>query len=97
MKETIPVASCEALVQLKTALRKNRRDANHRYFQIATVTPEGQPKNRTVVFWVLAPMTRRFSLLQIGAVRRLLNWSKTPRPRSPGILRGHESSSEFQH
>ena len=50
MKETIPVASCEALVQLKTALRKNRRDAHHRYFQIATVTPEGQPKNRTVVF-----------------------------------------------
>ena len=50
MKETIPVASCEALVQLKTALRKNRRDAHHRYFQMATVTAEGHPKNRTVVF-----------------------------------------------
>jgi len=46
----MPVASCEALVQLKTALRKNRRDAHHRYFQMATVTPEGHPKNRTVVF-----------------------------------------------
>ena len=50
MNETTPNASCEALAQLKTALRKNRRDAHHRYFQMATVTAEGHPKNRTVVF-----------------------------------------------
>ena len=50
MNEMTPNASCEALVQLKAALRKNRRDAHHRYFQMATVTAEGHPKNRTVVF-----------------------------------------------
>jgi PPOX class probable FMN-dependent enzyme len=50
MNKMTPNASCEALAQLKTALRKNRRDAHHRYFQMATVAAEGHPKNRTVVF-----------------------------------------------
>jgi pyridoxamine 5'-phosphate oxidase len=50
MNKMTPDASCEALAELKTALRKNRRDAHHRYFQMATVTAEGHPRNRTVVF-----------------------------------------------
>jgi PPOX class probable FMN-dependent enzyme len=55
MKETAPVAPCEALAQLKIALRKNRRHPHYRYFQMATVTPEGAPRNRTVVFRGFAP------------------------------------------
>ncbi|MDB2351855.1 pyridoxamine 5'-phosphate oxidase family protein [Luminiphilus sp.] len=51
MTETAPSAPpCEALAHLKTALRKNRRHAHHRYFQLASVTAEGYPRNRTVVF-----------------------------------------------
>ncbi|BAZ43742.1 pyridoxamine 5'-phosphate oxidase-related FMN-binding protein [Chondrocystis sp. NIES-4102] len=35
---------------LTAALHRNRSDAHARYFQLATVTPEGYPANRTVVF-----------------------------------------------
>ncbi|NEO25499.1 MAG: pyridoxamine 5'-phosphate oxidase [Kamptonema sp. SIO4C4] len=36
--------------QLARALHKSRNLRESRYFQLATVTPEGYPKNRTVVF-----------------------------------------------
>ena len=35
---------------LACALHRNRSQPHHRFFQLATVTPEGLPKNRTVVF-----------------------------------------------
>jgi PPOX class probable FMN-dependent enzyme len=35
---------------LKKALHLNRSQAFSRYFQLATITPEGKPTNRTVVF-----------------------------------------------
>ncbi len=35
---------------LHDALRRNRGDAHHRYFQLATVDEAGWPANRTVVF-----------------------------------------------
>ncbi len=35
---------------LAEALRRNRRDADHRYFQLATLAEDGWPANRTVVF-----------------------------------------------
>jgi PPOX class probable FMN-dependent enzyme len=35
---------------LARALHRNRSDADSRYFQIATVRPDGRPANRTVVF-----------------------------------------------
>ena len=35
---------------LNTALKKNRRDPSSRYFQFATMKPDGKPANRTVVF-----------------------------------------------
>ncbi len=35
---------------LTDALRRNRRDAHHRYIQLATLTGDGWPANRTVVF-----------------------------------------------
>lgn len=35
---------------LSRALHRNRSQPHHRFFQLATVTPEGLPKNRTVVF-----------------------------------------------
>lgn len=35
---------------LSEALRRNRRDAHHRYIQLATLASDGWPANRTVVF-----------------------------------------------
>lgn len=35
---------------LARALHRNRSQPHHRFFQLATVTPDGFPKNRTVVF-----------------------------------------------
>jgi pyridoxamine 5'-phosphate oxidase len=35
---------------LKTALKKNRREPQARYLQLATVAADGSPRNRTVVF-----------------------------------------------
>ena len=35
---------------LSDALRRNRRDAHHRYLQLATLGADGWPANRTVVF-----------------------------------------------
>ena len=35
---------------LDKALKKNRRDPSSRYFQFATIKPNGKPANRTVVF-----------------------------------------------
>ncbi len=35
---------------LSQALRRNRRDAHHRYMQLATLAEDGWPANRTVVF-----------------------------------------------
>ncbi|OKH19564.1 Npun_F5749 family FMN-dependent PPOX-type flavoprotein [[Limnothrix rosea] IAM M-220] len=35
---------------LSRALYRNRSQPHHRFFQIATVTPDGLPTNRTVVF-----------------------------------------------
>ncbi|MDJ0902822.1 MAG: pyridoxamine 5'-phosphate oxidase family protein [Xenococcus sp. MO_188.B8] len=36
--------------RLASALHRNRAKHHSRYFQLATVSPEGLPKNRTVVF-----------------------------------------------
>ncbi len=36
--------------RLASALHRNRAKYHSRYFQLATVSPEGLPKNRTVVF-----------------------------------------------
>lgn len=35
---------------LSHALRRNRRDAHHRYMQLASLGTDGRPANRTVVF-----------------------------------------------
>lgn len=35
---------------LARAIHRNRSQPHHRFFQLATVTPEGFPSNRTVVF-----------------------------------------------
>lgn len=35
---------------LSSAIHRNRSKPHSRYFQLATVTPEGEPRNRTVVF-----------------------------------------------
>ena len=35
---------------LKSAIHRNRSKPHSRYFQLATVNPEGLPRNRTVVF-----------------------------------------------
>ncbi|MEO1006929.1 MAG: pyridoxamine 5'-phosphate oxidase, partial [Cyanobacteria bacterium J06638_38] len=35
---------------LSGAIHRNRSQPHSRYFQLATVTPEGYPANRTVVF-----------------------------------------------
>ena len=35
---------------LARAIHRNKSQAHHRFFQLATVTPEGFPSNRTVVF-----------------------------------------------
>ena len=40
---------------LEVALKKNRRDPASRYFQLATIRPDGSPANRTVVFRGLGP------------------------------------------
>lgn len=36
--------------RLASALHRNRAKRHSRYFQLATISPEGLPKNRTVVF-----------------------------------------------
>ena len=40
---------------LEVALKKNRRDPASRYFQLATIRPDGSPANRTVVFRGFGP------------------------------------------
>ena len=35
---------------LKSAIHRNRSKPHSRYFQLATITPDGYPRNRTVVF-----------------------------------------------
>lgn len=35
---------------LNKALKRNRREAHNRYFQLATLGTDGRPRNRTVVF-----------------------------------------------
>ena len=37
-------------IHLKKSLQKNQNDPHHRFIQMATVTPKGEPRNRTVVF-----------------------------------------------
>ena len=53
--ENIHKTQCDGLAKLKIALRKNRRDAHHRYFQLATLAGDGTPRNRTVVFRGFGP------------------------------------------
>ena len=48
--EDTSVPVCEWHAALQAALRKNRRDAHHRYCQLATLGAGGAPRNRTVVF-----------------------------------------------
>ncbi|MEM0955780.1 MAG: pyridoxamine 5'-phosphate oxidase family protein [Pseudomonadota bacterium] len=38
------------LAALRAAVKKNRRDAHHRYLQLATLRADGAPANRTLVF-----------------------------------------------
>tara|TARA_X000001036_G_scaffold99328_1_gene92404 strand:- start:102 stop:683 length:582 start_codon:yes stop_codon:yes gene_type:complete len=40
---------------LEVALKKNRRDPASKYFQLATIRPDGSPANRTVVFRGFGP------------------------------------------
>ena len=40
---------------LEVALKKNRRDPASKYFQLATIKPDGSPANRTVVFRGFGP------------------------------------------
>ena len=41
--------------RLEVALKKNRRDPASKYFQLATIKPDGSPANRTVVFRGFGP------------------------------------------
>lgn len=52
---------------LSRALHRNRSEAHSRYFQLATVTKEGNPANRTVVFRGFMPNS---NWLQIGTDSR---------------------------
>jgi pyridoxamine 5'-phosphate oxidase len=45
------------LIDLEKALKRNKRDAHNRYFQLATVDSEGWPRVRTVVFRGFADQT----------------------------------------
>ncbi len=41
--------------RLEVALKKNQRDPARKYFQLATIKPDGSPANRTVVFRGFGP------------------------------------------
>lgn len=47
---------------LSRAIHLNRSQAHHRFLQLATVTPGGQPRNRTVVFRGFMEQTNLFEL-----------------------------------
>ncbi|MBD2777995.1 Npun_F5749 family FMN-dependent PPOX-type flavoprotein [Iningainema tapete] len=45
-----PGLQCNWRSSLARAIHHNRKEAHGRYFQLATVKPDGRPANRTVVF-----------------------------------------------
>jgi PPOX class probable FMN-dependent enzyme len=48
---------------LSRALHRNRSQAHHRFFQLATVTPAGLPSNRTVVFRGFVEQTNQLKMI----------------------------------
>ena len=48
---------------LTAAIKKNRRDAHHRYLQLATVRADGSPANRTLVFRGFLEGTERLQMV----------------------------------
>ncbi|MFW6357866.1 MAG: Npun_F5749 family FMN-dependent PPOX-type flavoprotein [Chroococcales cyanobacterium] len=48
---------------LSAALHRNRAQPESRYFQLATVTPEGRPQNRTVVFRGFSEPTNQLKII----------------------------------
>ncbi|NJN74481.1 MAG: pyridoxamine 5'-phosphate oxidase [Limnothrix sp. RL_2_0] len=48
---------------LSRAIHRNRSQAHHRFFQLATVTPAGLPANRTVVFRGFVDQTNRLKMI----------------------------------
>lgn len=48
---------------LSHALHRNRSQAHHRFFQLATVTPSGLPTNRTVVFRGFVDETNQLKMI----------------------------------
>ncbi|MEM9273975.1 MAG: Npun_F5749 family FMN-dependent PPOX-type flavoprotein [Cyanobacteria bacterium P01_F01_bin.143] len=48
---------------LASALHRNRAKHHSRYFQLATVSPEGLPKNRTVVFRGFLQSSNRIQII----------------------------------
>ena len=49
--------------RLASALHRNRAKHHSRYFQLATISPEGLPKNRTVVFRGFLESTNRIQII----------------------------------
>ncbi|MGB2925888.1 MAG: Npun_F5749 family FMN-dependent PPOX-type flavoprotein [Limnothrix sp.] len=48
---------------LSRAIHRNRSQAHHRFFQLATVTPAGLPANRTVVFRGFVEQTNQLKII----------------------------------
>jgi pyridoxamine 5'-phosphate oxidase len=57
--------------QLARALHRNRSKPESRYFQLATVTAEGRPANRTVVFRGFAEASNQIQLVTDGRSDKL--------------------------
>lgn len=64
---------------LARALHRNRSQPHHRFFQLATVTPEGLPKNRTVVFRGFIEQTNDLKIItdrRSGKIQELAQCNK---------------------
>ncbi|WP_024546237.1 Npun_F5749 family FMN-dependent PPOX-type flavoprotein [Picosynechococcus sp. NKBG15041c] len=48
---------------LARAIHRNKSQPHHRFFQLATVTPEGKPRNRTVVFRGFLDQSNDFKII----------------------------------
>jgi pyridoxamine 5'-phosphate oxidase len=63
---------------LVRAIERNRTQPHSRFFQLATVTPEGKPKNRTVVFRGFLERTNYLQIITDARSNKIEDLQKQP-------------------
>jgi pyridoxamine 5'-phosphate oxidase len=64
---------------LARSLHRHRTQPHARYFQLATITPEGDPRNRTVVFRGFLPGTNQLKMITDARSEKIVQIQHQPR------------------